>query len=113
MGKNQIDREFIQAVRRVNGLTIFFKNKEAIYVEDEKSGRKYVYHRWFESTPGFYMNNWRKFSWSLKYLDNLDIDDIQILSVRYGAKSTWALKMPDIPKDIKVIPTKRKRGNEN
>lgn len=109
MGRNSVSREFVESVREVNGLLIYFNSKETVYVEERATGRKLLFHRWFETKPGFYMNNWRKFVWNLKYVNRLTVNKILISASVYGIEAQSARSMPTPSVNAKVFPERRKR----
>ena len=88
-------------VRYINGLTIFFATKQAIYVTDGKVA--IVLERWFDKNP-FYQKSWRLLSWRLtRNKDIKTIYDAWRLAERYEVCRHQAFHVPDITKETIVI----------
>lgn len=52
-------REFTQRFRCVNGIYLFFWDKDSIYAQDKN--QTICFHKWFMRRKMFYSTNWRPF----------------------------------------------------
>lgn len=106
---------FRQGVRRLNGLTIYFRDKNTVYVSDGKTA---IYcERWFERPLGSYAAKWNPFCDRLKQTNSLSsIRDICLLALRYEVSVVTARYREEIPENVKVYETKfipkRRKKNE-
>lgn len=73
----------VRKIKRLK-LTIVFWDTETIYVLDENTGVRHIFHRWFMSQRGFYTSSWLPFREDLKKRKGLDIMKIYRMANYYG-----------------------------
>ena len=103
MGENQRPKRELghqPRVRYINGLTIYFATKQAIYVTDGKVS--IVLERWFDSNN--YQKAWRLLMWRLTRNKDLEtVYDAWELASRYGICRHQSFHFPEIKQNTKVI----------
>lgn len=100
IGKEQ----FVQRVRYVGNLTIYFRKKDEIVITDGND--LLLCERWWENR-GFYSRSWRPFAEALTKNNSLVVlSDVFRLVNKYGI-STHApgIEKLDIPKDVVILAT--------
>lgn len=65
-------------------LTIVFWDTETIYVLDENTGIRHIFHRWFLSQRGFYTSSWAPFRDDIKRRKGLTTMKIYKIANYYG-----------------------------
>lgn len=99
IGKN----DYEQGVRFLEDMTIFFKDKESIYILCKKSNTVVIANRWWDKSRGRYSQSWRPFQQRLKKVNLENIYSIIKLANRYEVGIVCSTRpMPEIPKNIKV-----------
>ena len=94
--------EFVQKVRVVNNVTIFFASKDTIYAKDE-SGACVLCERWFEGRFG-YAQKWRPFNQVLLHKKSIEtIRDVWRIALRYEISAMTPRKFPKIPSGVKFL----------
>lgn len=93
--------DWTPSVRYINGLTIFFKKKDTVYVTDGKIS--VIFERWFGMAKGYYSSSWKPFTTQLKVLDGL-ASIYQVISIanKYGVECISATREETIPDGIKT-----------
>ena len=94
--------DFVQKVRVVNNVTIFFASKDTIYAKDE-SGSTVLCERWFEGRFG-YAKKWRPFTQVLLHKKGIEsIRDVWRIALRYEISAMTPRKFPQIPSGVKFL----------
>lgn len=87
--------------RKVNGLTIFFKTKQSIYVTDGKVA--IVLERWFEGN-NFYHEKWKNLVYTLTYNKSVSsVYQVWNIAMRYEVQAHQTFRFPEIGPNTKEI----------
>lgn len=87
-------RNYQPRVRYVNGLTIYFRTKQSIYVTDNKVA--IVLERWFESRE-FYSEQWHLLSKRLKNNKEIhSVYDVWNMAMRYEVQAHQTFRFPEV-----------------
>ena len=103
--KNEVKRNDIkQSVRYVGGMTIFFKDKESIYI-DYGDKAIVIANRWWESQRGYYCSKWRPFQQRLKTSQTIEtVYDVLKLANKFDIGIVCSTRpMPEIPDGIRIF----------
>lgn len=90
-------------VRYTNGLTIYFANKQAIYVTDGKVA--IVVERWFEGNNIF--KRWRNLAWTFSYGNVKSIYHAWEIARHHEIQVHQAFHFPEIDKNIPIVKEKQ------
>lgn len=95
--------EYAQGVRYLDTMTIFFKDKESIYIRCKNNNIVVIANRWWDKGRGRYSQSWRPFQQKLKTSPLDSIYSVIRLANRYDIGIICSTRpMPEIPKRIKV-----------
>lgn len=96
--------DYVQGVRYLNNMTIFFKDKESIYICCKNNNNTVVIaNRWWDKSRGRYAQSWRPFQQRLKTNSLESIYSVIELANRYEVGIVCSTRpMPPIPNNIKV-----------
>lgn len=102
MGNRTLKRgDFEPSVRYVNGLTIYFKDKDTVVAMDDKS--TIICERWFDRALGSYAQRWKPFCEVLKTRNYLSTTrDVWNIAFKYEIGAMVSRTRPTIPDKIKV-----------
>lgn len=93
-------------VRRVDGLTIYFRTKQTIYITDGKVA--VVFERWFEGND-FYKNSWKPLVEALTRRKTIgSMYDAWNIAVRYGVQAHQTFHFPEIDPAAQIM----EKGND-
>lgn len=97
---NQRD-DYQPKLRQVDGLTIYFKSKQTIYLTDGKVA--IVFERWFEGND-FYKENWKPLVETLSRRKSIgSVYKAWEIATRYGVQAHQTFHFPDIEPDTQTI----------
>ena len=101
------------AVRKTNGLEIWFADSRNIYIK-HKYGVT-LFSRWEVRERGFWSKNWKPFRKALSDNRYLDLGYITRLATRHDISINYVSKIPDYLTNAKIIELAekgRKRNND-
>ena len=100
--------QFVRRVRYIGGLTIYFKDKDAILIADNEKNLL-LCERWFEGR-GFYARSWRPFAESLTRNNSLEtLSDVLRLATKHGITTHAPMyEKFEITEDTVVLPAQYK-----
>lgn len=98
----KIQKKFVQSIRYIEGMTIFFYDNESTYI-DYGNYAVIVANRWFDRAPGSYRKRWSVFNQRLKTESIKTIYDILRLANHYEISIVCTTRgMPKVPSKIKT-----------
>lgn len=99
----ELQEVYMPRFRRVNGLTIYFRSKQSIYVTDGKVA--IVLERWFEGN-NFYKRQWKNMVYTLTYNKSIaTVYDVWDIAMRYEVSRHQTFHFPDIEPGTPEITT--------
>lgn len=104
----ELQEVYFPRFRKVNGLTIYFKTKQSIYVTDGKVA--IVLERWFEGNA-FYRKKWKNMVYTLTYNKSIKtVYDVWNIAMRYEVNRHQTFRFPEIePGTAEITNTKERK----
>lgn len=97
------NNQFKPSVRRVNGITIYFKSKTCIYINDNTYN--ICVTRWDENSKGVYAKSWKPFCEKLYRTNNFrSVAQIIALAKKYDL-AVCSARLFVVPDDVIVRPS--------
>lgn len=101
-----MQRQFIESVRKLRNLTIYFRDKHTIIVYYDRG--TVIFHRWFDRPKGSYRNNWLPFTLALKQKNLKNILEVYRYAEEYDIEHVVPIHNYKIPTNVQMIRKKRK-----